>query len=432
LDELSRTSKNRYLLEGREGEVLLLVNDSGRAHVVRNLRGELVFDDNQATICFPHPADIDRFSLLQIKLEIISKGAKEVSFARTRCSMDFVGESDIVVVARRLLVKSSKEIVQALLEAIDKDALAKIGVLTEREIKDRRDSESLKSLEIEDGIEKSTSFGYGIVATDNSSSIICQAANDAHPKAHDALINRWLDRLEYEFQSRLVVAGTSIESAFIRIKRGECRAVYATAESLKELIDGFKRDKVNFHVLPIWFARVDFENAIVEVAKEEALCAQQWQDLKRKRDEDAALIKLRAQQSGEERQNREDELRKQYGSAARLLEKMIFSEIKEYVESPRERHLGVRQKYPQFVKWFEEALRDGWELLSIDNALSDYGIVEWKGRVLEAGFAEARLRMQNRDRGEYQDNCYVFGYVLDKEFDRARDSVSSNAMNRLP
>jgi hypothetical protein len=58
-----------------------------------------------------------------------------------------------------------------------------------------------------------------------------------------------------------------------------------------------------------------------------------------------------------------------------------------------------------------------------DSALSDYGIVEWKGRVLEAGFAEARLRVQNRDRGEYQDNCYLFGYVLDKEFDRARDAV---------
>ena len=102
---------------------------------------------------------------------------------------------------------------------------------------------------------------------------------------------------------------------------------------------------------------------------------------------------------------------------------MIFSEIKEYVESPTERHVGVRQKYPQFVNWFEGALRDGWELLSIDSALSDYGIVEWKGRVLEAGFAEARLRVQNRDRGEYQDNCYLFGYVLDKEFDRARDAV---------
>jgi hypothetical protein len=176
-----------------------------------------------------------------------------------------------------------------------------------------------------------------------------------------------------------VVAGTSIESAFIRIKRGECRAVYATAESLKELIEGFKRDKVNFHVLPIWFARADFEDAIVEVGKAEALCAQQWQDLKRKRDEDMALIKLRAQQSGGERQNREDELRKQYGSAARSLEKMIFSEIKEYVESPTERHLGVRQKYPHFVNSFEGELRDGWELLSIDGALSDYGIVEWIG-----------------------------------------------------
>ena len=404
-------------------EIVFLVNDAGHVHVVRDLHGELVFDDNKAVVCFPHQMDFDRFSLLQIRLEIVLKGAPEVSFVSAPCSTDFINNTDIVVVARWLLFRSSKETAQALLDAVDKGELSQIGVLTQREIKERRDNESLKSLEIEDGIEKSINPGYGIVATDNMSSIVCQTANDDHPKAHEALINWRRGRLEYEFQSMPSVVQTSIESAFIRVKRGECRAIYATAENLKDLLEGFKRDKVSFHVLPIWFTKADLDAAMVEVAKAEALCAQQWQDLKRKRDGDAALIKLRARQSGEERQNREDELRKQYGSAARALEKMIFSELKEYVESPTERHLGVRQKYPQFVNWFEGALRDGWELLSIDRALSDYGIVEWKGRVLEAGFAEARLRMQNRDRGEYQDNCYVFGYVLDKEFDRARDAV---------
>jgi hypothetical protein len=143
LAQLSTTSKNRYLVQGPEDEVVLLVNDTGRAHVVRDLRGQLVFDDNKATVCFPHPLDLDRFSLLQVRLEI-AKGAQEVSFAVTPCSVDFLGESDIVVVARRLLFRSSKEMAQALLEAIDKDELAQIGVLTEREIKDRRNSESLE------------------------------------------------------------------------------------------------------------------------------------------------------------------------------------------------------------------------------------------------------------------------------------------------
>ena len=78
----------------------------------------------------------------------------------------------------------------------------------------RRDGRR-RPCEVRISIERSTRFGYGIVATDNSSSIICQTANDDHPKAHDALINRWLDRLEYEFQSRPVVAVTSIESAFV-------------------------------------------------------------------------------------------------------------------------------------------------------------------------------------------------------------------------
>src|ERR1700720_1365105 len=47
-----------------------------------------------------------------------------------------------------------------------------------------------------------------------------------------------------------------------------------------------------------------------------------------------------------------------------------------------------------------------------------------KSRILEAGFVDVRMRMRNRELGEYENTCYVLGYVLDNEFDIARDPIA--------
>jgi tetratricopeptide (TPR) repeat protein/predicted aspartyl protease len=419
-DLLSKTDKNRYLIEGPDDEIVFLINDTGRAHVVRNLHGQLVFDDGKASVCFPHAADFERFGLLQIKLEVLSKGAREVSLANAPCAMNAINKYDVIAVARWLLLRTSRETAQTLLDAIENDELSKISVLTDREIKNRHDNESVASLELANDIDKSVKSGYGIVATENRSSIICQTVDD-HPKTHESLVNGKLERLEYEFQSRPRVVATSIDDAFIAIKRQECRAVYASAENLKILIQGLKRDKINYHVVPIWFSKEDFDAEARAVANREAEYERQQRALIQKKHDEDEGEKRRLQQTEVARQQWQEEVRKQYGSAARSLEKAISLEIKEFVDSPTEKHVGARQKYPQFVNWYQGVLRDGWELLSVDSALDDYGVVEWKGRVLEVGFVESRIKMQNRDLGEYKTSCYVFSYVLDKDFDVARD-----------
>jgi hypothetical protein len=141
------------------------------------------------------------------------------------------------------------------------------------------------------------------------------------------------------------------------------------------------------------------------------------------RDEET-LRNRRSEQNQEGRAKLQDQLRYEYGSAARAFENDIYSEIKQYVESPSEKHSGVRQKYPRFVEWYESVLGDGWEMLSTQGVIEDYGVVEWKSRILEAGFVNIHIRMRNRDLGEYRNDCFVLGYVLDKEFDLARDPIA--------
>lgn len=145
-----------------------------------------------------------------------------------------------------------------------------------------------------------------------------------------------------------------------------------------------------------------------------------------KRKDDAAIEAKRQAQSETVRHARQLALQQQNGAQARALEKSIISEIKDFVESPKEKHLGVRQKYPVFANWYQRMLSDGWELMKVDGVLNDYGVAEWKARVLEAGFVDAHLKMQHRQLGEYRDACYTVGYTLDKEFDIARELLATS------
>jgi hypothetical protein len=188
-------------------------------------------------------------------------------------------------------------------------------------------------------------------------------------------------------------------------------------------MEAMKLVKMKFHVLPIWFSSEDLTVAAEAVAKIEQACVQWRHGLVQKRKDDAAIEAKRQAQSETVRHARQSDLQQQNGAQARALEKSIISEIKDFVESPKEKHLGVRQKYPVFVNWYQRMLSDGWELIKVDGALNDYGVAEWKSRVLEAGFVDAHLKMQHRQLGEYRDACYTVGYTLDKEFDIAREPL---------
>ena len=44
-------------------ETLIFANESGRAGVVRNMRGDLIFDGGKASLCFLHDNILDAFAM---------------------------------------------------------------------------------------------------------------------------------------------------------------------------------------------------------------------------------------------------------------------------------------------------------------------------------------------------------------------------------
>ena len=234
------------------------------------------------------------------------------------------------------------------------------------------------------------------------------------------------DRLQLELGSPPKVITTSIESAFVSAKRGQCGAIYGAPTDLKDLVTSLQRDKLNYHVLPVWFssAEVEAEQKDVDARRDREWREQQEIDQKRK--DDLLRVEVERRQTDAERKEREARLQKENGTLARGLQEKIFDEVKAFTKTDAEDRTYVKQKWPALAAWYRERIRGEWELDSVGSELRDYGIVEWKNRVLEAGFVAITFKIKHRGLGEYQQKCFFVGYVADREFDIARDPIGVN------
>ncbi len=59
-----------------------------------------------------------------------------------------------------------------------------------------------------------------------------------------------------------------------------------------------------------------------------------------------------------------------------------------------------------------------------NDELVDYGTADWQGRRLEAVVIKTSVTTKNAVRGEYSDACFVFGYLIDNEFEMRRDPIT--------
>jgi tetratricopeptide (TPR) repeat protein len=422
--ELKTIDTNRYLIEGPSDENLILANDTGRAPVVRGLKGDLIFDEGKADVCFANVVNNDLFTQLQIKLQVRASGAREIAISQDPCDLNRFDQYDVIVVDREELLNGDHHIAQALLDSIERNELSKIASFSHQQVEATRDAEKLISQKVADEIEQSQIDGFGIVYTSNHSPEICRAI-EGNDDVNNALIAQAADRLEVELKEtpRGNPRAWSIENAFIAVKRGQCGSIYGNAETLKSLMLSLKRDKIDYQVLPVWFSREAWESEAKDQRERAARVARNLKEIEEAKANAVRIAAIKNRESGEERRQREKKLREEYGASARAMENIIADEIKAFVEYPRTDYVGIQQKYREFALWYKKMLNDQWELVDVRSELDDYGVSIWKNRVLETGFINSKIRMKNRMRGENQESCFEFGFVLDREFEVARDAV---------
>ena len=177
-------------------------------------------------------------------------GAK-LPFDLTSCPSTGLDSFDLVIAERDLLLKEPADRVIALMEAVNRNVLAPLAVLTAAELARARDREQTRGERGRDACPRKGSPGFGVVAVRNGSTVLCKVVSSDH-EAHAAVLVGLEDRLRDEISAAPSTTATSAEGAFLSAKRGQCGLVYASGTDFAALLDGLQRDQIPSRLTPIW------------------------------------------------------------------------------------------------------------------------------------------------------------------------------------
>ncbi|KQO99312.1 hypothetical protein ASF33_06655 [Methylobacterium sp. Leaf92] len=419
-------ARSRFLIEGGRGDLIVLYNDSGKApSVVRNLRGELVFEDGRGAACLYHAPLTDVFLNRQIRDRSAALGAK-LDLPLAACGPNDLAKQDLIFAERERLLREPVDRVITLVEAVNGNLFARLAIVDAAALASVRQAEAAKADAVEalvrerkgDGKGDSKGEGFGVVVVPNASSVLCRVAPDA-AEAHAAILTRLSDRIGDELPGQPVFAPTSADGAFIAVKRGECGAVYAGAADLATITEAMARDGLGYRTLPLWIEPSEVAATQTEIDAGKTRSSEEQFKRQRELEDRRRLDREKEKEESARRETRERTLRAQYGERARFFEQALGEEARGFVT-------GVQtatfiERYPGLARHYQVQRADRWEFMSSETQALDYGTALYKDRPLETALAMTRIRMRNRIKGEYQDVCYVTGYVNDAEFGVVRD-----------
>jgi len=418
---LPETAKNGFLLKGDLGDFLVLYNVSPKApHVVKNLRGDIVFDNGVARACFFNDAasSIEDNEALGQALKPYRIGT--LNTANTGCDPQNLLSYDLIAVRRGTFLRQKQEYALALIKAVEDDQFVSLVTVGAKQMNDAESEQEAISRTIENDVRNGAKLGFGFVLTDNGSAAVCAVTPDKI-EGHRRFILSSSDQLARELHNAPTVTQTSLDVAYIGVKRHQCGAIYASAADLKTLLTSLTRDGIPYRMSAAWASPADIEAADAVALKAKRAEDEQTLAKQRKADEDRKLAALKAKDEAASQTKEQQALQDQYGNIANSLSAEISQEVSDFVHHPAKDGTALATEFPQFVSWYASSEDDRWELQSFNSSLFDYGLSDWKGRKLDTAFSQVKLRMKNRVLGDYKDVCYVFAHMIDSEFQMTRD-----------
>ncbi|TXN73033.1 hypothetical protein FV230_02735 [Methylobacterium sp. WL6] len=424
IDEAARlaraiTAKSRFLIEGGRGDLIVLYNDSGKApSVVRNLRGELVFEDGRAAACLFHAPLSDVFLNRQIRDRSAALGAK-LALPLATCGANDLAKQDLIFAERERLLREPVDRMITLVDAVNGNLFARLEVIDAAALATVKQAEAAKANAVEARVRGRTGEGFGLVVVPNTSSALCQVTTDA-VEAHAAILSRLADRVGDELPGTPVVTPTSADGAFIAVKRGECGAVYASVADLAAVTEAMTRDGLSHRYLPLWIEQSEVAQTLNGIEQDKSRSAAQIFARQRELEERKTLDREKEKEESARRDVQERALRAQYSERARFFEQTFGDEARNFVTG--DQPASFIGRYPRLAQHYQAQREDRWEFMSIETRILDYGTALYKNRPLETALVSTWVKMRNRIKGEYQDVCYVTGYINDAEFGVTRDA----------
>jgi uncharacterized protein len=418
----SFNDKSKFLIEGAPKDILLLYNASPEAPKVwKNVRGDVVFQDDAAALCFAQPS-IELPVAKYVEHYLGERGAKSLTSSAPPCGLTAAAKTtDIIAFRRGDLLKSKEDYVLALAKLLEADTFRRYETITSYGEQQQKDL--TLSLEIESDLEKGTRKGFGALAV-TETPVACIIANSLKDSSDGMkeLLQRNSDSIAPALNSGWNIVDTpSTDLAFRGLQRHQCGYLLADDESLKTMMLALRREQIKYTFAPVWW-----DSKVVAQAAFDANDAKQQEilrkkDFERKKKEQDALEDLREKNKQNQKTEIERKLREQNGTKARGLMNYIQDLVSGMAFNRSVKNASL---FPVYDDWLKGRFIDRWETFNVTSDVADFGAIQWHGRPLDAIVVKTIVQQKNRILGKYEERCYLFGFINDDEFDMLRDSFS--------
>jgi len=418
------TPKSMFLVEGPADEIMLLYNASPTAPKVwKNVRGDVVFQDDTASICFAQP-DAELAITRYVDHYLGDRGAKKIISVSPPCDLSSVGKTiDVIAFQRGELLKSREDYVLALAKMAEGETFRRYEAVKDyASVFQKRQA---LSLQFEAEVDNNSRKGFGVIAA-NTTAIAC-VIPPSQPDRSDGLkelLKRNADAIAPALTAEWQFVDTPTNDlAFLGLQRQQCGYLLGDDNALRAIMLALRRQNLKYSFAPVWWNEKELDQATFDAhdaAQEEIL---KRNDLERKQKGEEALQEQRKKNQQSEKTEIERKLREANGTKARGLMNYIHDLVSAMAE---QRPVADDDLFPTYSNWLNRRFADQWETFNVSSDVEDFGTAQWEHRPLDAVVVKTIVHQKNRILGKYEDRCYLFGFVSDDEFSILRDSFAFN------
>ena len=422
-NEAKNVKSVKILKKYQDDDILIYLNLLGTApHSYRDLEGNIKFENKIINICWAHEIKIDATYNYYLKIELEKKYPDHIISLNETCSLgDFNklnNTYDGIILLKKLFLKHNYSKIENIINNINDKNYIQDFVLTFNEFNKYLSKREILSTQIEEDILDGNRNGFGSILIENNSNIVCLIA-DEKLEAHKGIIMRGNIFEEYQLlkgKKLESVVEVSLDNGFIQTQRGNCGLLYAVSADLAKLYKAIKNVRIKYQTIPDWVSLKDVDKTYASILDKENKEA--VDNAKR-----VAAEKLRKSEEDARRKKDLIDAKEKQAELRRTYNPRVSSILDEF-----ESLMFKENMYPKFVSWFDMKNKSGWEEDKKNRSINinDYGSVIWgTNRTLEADIINVTLSLINKDQGLKKDHCFVFLKIVDLEFDRYREMLSS-------
>ena len=280
----SLTEKSKFLLDGPADEIILLYNASpGAPKVWKNVRGDVVFQDEAASICFAQPG-VELGIARYVDHYLANRRAKKITSVTPPCDLASAGKTiDIIAFRRGELLKSREDYILVLAKMIEGDMFRPYETI--KDYDSEKQKGQARSLQIEADLDNNSLNGFGVISvTDMTVACVVPPKQPDRSDGLKELLKRNADVIAPTLTAewRYVDTGTN-DLAFLGLQRHQCGFVLGDDKDLRTIMLALRREKIKYSFAPLWWDEKEVDQATFDArdaAQQEVL---KQKDIDRKR-----------------------------------------------------------------------------------------------------------------------------------------------------